>query len=540
MTALDPTDAAAQQSIGGYRSVDGTAVQRTVARAAASTADLLASMFGPWGAYTFVADSEHGDPVVTQDPIRACRPLALSHPIERLLYGLARDQRDAHGDGALSATLLCAAVLERCADLIADRGLHPRTVDAGLAAAGDMAREAVADAGIRFRACPEDARFRSVVRTQAATWFPDMPDHYATVITDALTTLAQDGTPTDAGGLSLRVDDHVHQFVHDGGSRLDTRLVDGVLIETDVLNEASTRVTDATVATVDQKLYLETVDDEHAAAGGTPTTQVSSPADRRAQRATEDAVHRRLVEPLLAAGVDALVARKGIDERVSQVLRREGVLVVRRAKPEDILESVAAATGATVVGDVRDLDPGDLGTAPVVEEIAFGPLAYTRVAGSAGASAVSILVRAGTWTGAEAAGQGLDCALQGAASALREPVCVPGGGAAEVAVARHLRDRAPAAGDRTALVLEAVADALADLVATLARNCGLDPTAVLPDIRADEAHRRGLVAWNDTRRVADVVDAGVLDPIAVRRGAIMAALASARHAVTVDQLFLPR
>lgn len=519
--------------------IEGSALQRTVADAATSMGDLLGTMLGPWGTYTLVADTEHGDPVVTMDPIRALRPLSLSHPVERLLYGLACDQRDAHGDGALSATLLCGAVLARCGDLIAERGLHPRTVDRGLAAASEAVRAAVEAASSGFEADPADPAFRSIAHTQAATWFPDKSDHVVDLLTDVVEILLRDARPSDAGGLSVAVNDRVHVFAHEGGARADSRLFDGVLVETEVLNDGPASVSDATVATVDQALYLETGGEDETS-GFTAT--VDTPADLTAHREAEDAVHRRLVEPLLQANVDVLVARKGIDDRVSNALRSEGVLVVRRAKPESILESVAAATGATVVGDVRDLSPSDLGTAPVVESVSLGPLSYTRVGAAPDASAASVLVRAGTWLGTEAAAQSVECALAGTASALREQRWVAGGGATAIAVAQHLRDRAPAVGDRTALVFEAVADAMDALVGTLARNCGLDRTAVLPAMHAGVdggVPSQGVVADDSGCRVGDVVEAGVLDPVAVRRGAFTAALGSARHAVTVDQLFVP-
>jgi chaperonin GroEL (HSP60 family) len=289
------------------------------------------------------------------------------------------------------------------------------------------------------------------------------------------------------------------------------------------------------VATVDQKLYLETAEGDDKPSW---KLSASSPSELEELHRAEDAIHERLAQPLLDAGVDVLMTRKGIDDRVSRALMREGVLIVRRAKPEEILENVAAATGATVVGDVTHIRPSDLGRAGRVEELTFGPLEYTLVGECDGPAAVSILTRGGTWTSAEDTERGLTMALRATAAAVREPAVVPGGGFVEMRIARALGSAAEGTGTREALVLEAVAEAFEDVVGTLATNVGLNSVETLATLRARVTNGTAGVSdpLDDPARVGDPTDAGVYEPLCVKRAAVSSALQAAMHVVPIDEI----
>jgi chaperonin GroEL (HSP60 family) len=511
--------------------VDGAELRENFRAAARSVAGLVGSTLGPRGMYTLVVP-EDGEAVVTGDPVRILREAELDHPVGRLLYGVATDQDGAHGDGAATAVLLAARVLERGLDAVGS-GIHPRTVHGGLDTARTIAERTVEGLAAPVDPDPTDERVRAVARTQVRTKLLDGAA-FAPVVVDALGSLARDARRSEAGGLGLDTD-RAHVFARTGPSRRETRRFDGVLLKKEVLNPERSPVHDVRVATVDGKLYLETVEGEEETGR---RLRATSPDELEALRAAEDAAHDRFVRPLLDAGVDVLVTRKGIDDRVANALIRDGVLVVRRAKPEAILESVAAATGATVVSDVRDIGPADLGHAGRVEELRYGPLEYTLVGECDGAAATSILTRGGTWTTAEDVERGLTAALRATAAAVCEPAVVPGGGHAEVRVARALREAAASGPSRESLVLEAVADAFEDLVRALARNVGLDPAGTLATVRARS--REGTAGIVDPldgpARVDDVEATGVFDPLAARRGAVSAALQAASYAVPVDEV----
>lgn len=531
-------------AIGVGSSIDGAAVRSDFASAAEPITTYLSTLLGPWGTYKLTVESEYGDPIVTQDAVRALRPVALDHPIVRLLYGVASDQRRSIGDGAVTATLLCGEVVRRCVDLADERGIHPRSIERGLDVAGTVARTVV-DETRQPLALPADShgqieagdgpsdRYRGTVRTAVASRFLDRQDHYVPLVERTVDALARDARQTP-NGIAISVDDRTHVLARKGRSRDDSQVFDGVLIEKEVLNLHRKRVEDARVAVVDQKLYLETITDEDETA---LRATVTTPDELDALRAAADRIHERLTRPLLDMGTTALITRKGIDDRIADALQAAGVLVVRRAKPETVLESVAAATGGTVVGDVTTITPEDLGHAGVVEERRLGDLEFTLIGDCQDAAAVSVLTQAGTWLGSEDVEQSLEVVLDGVAAGLYEGSCVPGGGALEVQIASQLRERATAAGGRHALAIEAVADAFEAVVGALAENCGLDRLDTLAALRAapgDET--RGIVVTESARGVGDVTEAGIYDPTRAKRSAFDAAIEAAGYALTVDQV----
>ncbi|MFC7157167.1 TCP-1/cpn60 chaperonin family protein [Halomarina halobia] len=513
--------------------LSGDELRENFRAAADSFVDLTGTMLGPRGMYKLVVPKE-GGAIVTRDCLRVLRTVEVDHPIGRLLYGVASGQGDRCGDGVVTSLLLASRLITGSLDAVTETGLHPRTVHAGLDRARVIAERTLADVAVPVDPDPTTDHLRAVATAQVRTKLLDGAE-FAPLVTETLAALARDARPSESGGLLLDTENRAHVFARTGPSRRETRRFDGVLVKKELQNADRKSVRDARVATVDRKLYLETVRGDEETGR---RLRASTPETLEAFRRAEDAVHERLVRPLLDAGVDVLVTRKGIDDRVTNALVREGVLVIRRARPEGILESVAAATGATVVGDVRDLGPADLGHAGIVEERRFGPLAYTLVGECRGAAANSILTRGGTWTGAEDVGRGLEAALRATAAAVREPAVVPGGGFAEIRVARALRSAAARTSTREALVLERAASAFEAVVRTLAGNAGLDELDALTTLRARvPAETAGVVDADDgPAAVGDVRAAGVLDPLRVKRGAVSSAVQAATYAIPVDEV----
>ncbi|WP_254525706.1 TCP-1/cpn60 chaperonin family protein [Natrinema caseinilyticum] len=508
------------------------AVRDNFRTAAGSFVDLTETMLGPRGMHKIVVPEE-GERVVTRDCFRVLRTVEIDHPVGRLLYGVAKNQSSQYDDGVVTGVLLTARLLADCLGTTAETGIHPRTVRGGLERAQEIAERTLDDAAVPIEPDPTADPIRAVARSQARTKLIDGSE-FAPLITETLTALARDARSSEAGGLLLDTD-RVHVIARTGPSRRRTRRFDGVLVQKGLLNRDQTSIRDARVATVDQKLYLET-------ANGEEETQrrlnPSSPGELDAFHRAEERIHDRFVRPMCEAGVDVLVSRKGIDEHVSQALLREGILVIRRAKPEEILESVAAATGATVVGDVQDISAADLGHAGRVEELMFGPLSYTLLGECETAAATSVLTRGGTWTSAEEVERGLEAAIRASTAAVREPAVVPGGGCSEIRIAYALHRAAAETSTHEAIVLEAIAETFETMVRTLATNVGLDDHDAVTTLRARvPGETAGVVDPSDgPARVDDVVNASVIDPLETKRAAVTAAFEAAVHTVAIDEV----
>ena len=84
-------------------------------------------------------------------------------------------------------------------------------------------------------------------------------------------------------------------------------------------------------------------------------------------------------------------------------------------------------------------------------------------------------------------------ALGVACQLLEEPLLLAGGGATQIALARHLRRFAERFAGREQLAIEAFADALEIIPRTLAQNAGLDPLDSLLQTVAKQTTTGGTV-----------------------------------------------
>lgn len=255
----------------------------------------------------------------------------------------------------------------------------------------------------------------------------------------------------------------------------------------------------------------------------------------------------RIVAGLTEAGVDVVVTRLGISSEFQDLLVEHDIVGVRRVNRRKLTQ-LKRAIGATEVRDPTDVSPSDLGHVGVLEqkltEKRRGRRRRRRILvfdGCCDPESVTVLLQG-------ASGQTKDQAAttirKGAtATAIARGLTpqvggvVPGGGAPEMQIATAVRGRATAEDSRSQLALEAFADATERLVFVLAKNSGLDPLDTVSELRArettsDDAIQIGLNLPTGT--VTDVLDAGILDPVATRMNCYETAVDVAVMILRVD------
>ena len=132
-------------------------------------------------------------------------------------------------------------------------------------------------------------------------------------------------------------------------------------------------------------------------------------------------------------------------------------------------------------------------------------------------------------------------ALGVACQLLEEPALLPGGGATQIALARHLRRFAEGFAGREQLAIEAFADALEIIPRTLAQNAGLDPLDTLLQTVAkqttdggENAHFIGLNVKK--KHPANMVEDGVVEPLRITRQVLAGATEAALSVLRIDDV----
>ena len=240
---------------------------------------------------------------------------------------------------------------------------------------------------------------------------------------------------------------------------------------------------------------------------------------------------RNIVDKIIASGATVLFCQKGIDDIAQHYLAKAGIFAARRVKKSD-MEKLARATGGSLVSSIDAINKEELGKAGIVEERKVSGEEMTFVEQCKNPKAVSIIVRGGTEHVVDELERAIHDALRVVGVVFEDHKVVAGGGAPETELSLRLREYGATVGGRAQLAIEAFAAALEIIPRTLAENAGLDPIDMLVEIRA--AHEKGKKTFGldvFAGKAADMLKAGVVEPLRVKTQAISSA-AEAAPAVT--------
>ena len=169
----------------------------------------------------------------------------------------------------------------------------------------------------------------------------------------------------------------------------------------------------------------------------------------------------------------AIINQKGIDPLALDMLAKEGIIALRRAKRRN-MERLTLACGGTPVNSVEDLEPEMLGWAGKIYEESLGEEKYTFVEEAKIGKSCTLLIRGPNKHTIDQIKDATRDGLRAAKFALEDKVLVPGAGAFEVAAYRMLLRRKSAVVGKARLGVEAFANALLVIPKVLAENSGFD------------------------------------------------------------------
>ncbi len=462
-----------------------------------------------------------GDVVITNDGATILQEMDIEHPAAEMIVEVAESQEDEVGDGTTTAAVLAGQLLAKAETLLED-DIHPTTIVEGYHEAAEIAVETVEETALDVEV--DDDLLAQVAQSSMTGKGTGgvAASSLAESVVDAVRHAERNGV----------VDrDAVTVYARVGASSTATELVEGIVLEEDPATDAMpSEVENATIAVLDVDLEVRTgnVGAEFS---------VDSVDQLTAARESGERELREYAETLDDAGVDVVFSTGDIDDRVAGYLGKRGILAFESLSDGDA-QGIARATGASRIGALDDLSEEDFGTADRVRTETFGEDELAFIEGGSAAEAVSLFVRGGTEHVADELERAITDAVDVVAAAIETGGVVPGAGATEIAIADAVRDAATGTEGRRQLAIEAFADAVDVLPRTLAENTGMDPIDALVDLRATyDAHgRAGIIATERTGEIGDPVEAGVVDPAAVKREAVESAVEAATMIARIDDV----
>ena len=500
---------------GTNRSV-GRDAQRNNILAGKVLAETVRTTLGPKGMDKMLVDGL-GDIVVTNDGVTILKEMDIEHPAAKMLVEVAKTQEDEVGDGTTTAVIIAGELLKKSESLL-DQDIHPTIIAMGYRQAAEKAQEILDD--IAIDSVDEETLIKVAMTAMTGKGTEAAREPLAKLIVDAVQKVAEDGA-VDTDNIKIEK--------KDGAVVEDSTLVEGVIVDKERVHPGMpSEVKDAKIALVNSPLEVKETEVD-------AEIRITDPAQMQAFIEQEEKMVKDMVDKVAESGANVLFAQKGIDDLAQHYLSKAGILAVRRVKKSDI-EKLARATGANVVTNLEDLTADDLGEAGIVDERKVSGEEMIFVEECSVAKSVTLFVRGSTKHIVDEIVRAIEDAIGVVAATVEDDKVVAGGGAPEIAMAKKLKDYADSISGREQLAVNAFAEALEIVPKTLAENAGLDSIDSLVDLRA--AHENSAVMGLDvfTGKVADMKEAGVIEPKRVKKQAIQSASEAAEMILRIDDV----
>ncbi|HDD69853.1 MAG TPA: thermosome subunit [Candidatus Bathyarchaeota archaeon] len=501
----------------------GREAQHTNIMAAKIVAETVKSALGPKGMDKMLVDS-FGDVTITSDGRTILDEMDIQHPAAKMMVEVSKTQDNEAGDGTTTAVVLAGELLSKAEELIG-KNIHPTIIIDGYKKAAEKALEVLEKIAIPAGSETEEYLKKAAMTSMASKLVAEHREYLADLAVKAILAVAE----KENEKYKVDVDD-VKVEKKPGESLRDTKLIQGIVLDKEVVHSGMPkRVENAKIALLDTPLEIEKTEFD-------AKINIESPEQMEAFLKQEEKMLRDMVEKIAAVGANVVLCQKGIDDMAQHFLARKGILAVRRIKKSDI-EKLAKATGGKVITNMDDMTPEDLGYASLVEERKIGDDKMTFIEGCKHPRAVTILIRGGTERIVDEAERSLHDALCVVRDIVEEPKVLAGGGAPELEISKMLKRYAETLPGREQLAVRSFAEALEAIPVTLTENAGLDPIDILSELRA--RHEKG-GTWAGIEvhsgKVQDMTEAGVFEPLAVKKQIIKSATEAASMILKIDDV----
>lgn len=492
--------------------------------AAKAVADAVRSTLGPKGMDKMLVNTI-GDVVITNDGVTILKEIDVQHPAAKMVVEVAKTQDTECGDGTTSSVVIAGELLKQSEELI-NSNVHPTIVTNGYKMAATKAVEILGDISV---SASDDEVLEQVAATAiTGKSVGDEGVSLAGIVVKACKSVEENG---NVDTKNIRIQKKV------GGVVGDTYLVQGVVIDKEkVHSRMPTHVSEAKIALFSCPLEIKKTEFD-------AQIQITDPTAMSSFLTEEENTLKAIVKQIKSVGANVVFCQKGIDELVQHYLAKSGIMAYRRLKQSD-LEAIAKATGANIVGNVKELVISDLGSAGAVDEKQVGEDGMAFITGCNNPKAITIFVRGGTEHLLEEVERAITDAIRVVGVAISDGKIVAGAGAPEIELELRLMDYASSVGGREQLAIEKFAKAMEIIPWTLAENAGIDPIDSI--IKLKNAHEKiGSEAKYygidlNSGEAINMLAENVVEPLRVKVQAINSAEEVANMILRIDDVIASR
>ena len=470
------------------------------------------STLGPLGRDKMMVDAG-GNAIVTNDGATILGELDVSHPGGKMIIECAQTQESLCYDGTTSTVVLGGELLTNSENLL-NRGLHPNIVCRGYNEAARIATEYLSDS---LRLEDKDEYLKQVARTAITGKTVD-------AALDAVSDLCVQAVQKAGSAEKVRV------LSLPGGTLRDSYLFNGAIVNKHYVIDREREMSQQVVL-LNTGLEPQKTDDNI-------TVQLDMKGYSQLKSSNKDDLLEQaklIISHLPEGGV--VFVRDGAVDHVCAYLHKHNVSVVRRL-PESALRALSSTLGLPVAQTPSDIECAAQGN---VHTERHYDVDYLFVQGEIESDQSTLVLRGATTTTLDEIERGFDDALGVVSLVMNGDGCVAGGGSAFAAMAAHLRTQAASIEGRAQMAIEAFADSLEILPATIAENGGLDPLDCILSLRHEL--QSGATDYGpdlENGGVTSMTELGVVEPLSLVRQAVLSATEVTTAILKIDDMVAKR
>ncbi|GMM31297.1 chaperonin-containing T-complex subunit [Martiniozyma asiatica (nom. inval.)] len=505
--------------------------------AAIGLQEVLASNLGPKGTLKMLVDGAGGIKI-TKDGKVLLTEMQIQSPTAMMVARAATAQDEITGDGTTSVVLLVGELL-RQAEIFLNEGIHPRVIVDGF----EVAKEETLKYLNNFVIDKKDELqseelnrelLMQIARSSLSTKVNnEVSEVLVPIVTDAVLQVLDKENPKSMDLHMIEIMAMMHQ------TSADTQFIKGLVLDHGARHpDMPKKIKNAHVLILNVSLEYE-------------KTEVNSGFyySNAEQREKLIQSERKFIDDKLKKIVDlknevcgnnkdsgfVIINQKGIDPMSLDILAKNGILALRRAKRRN-MERLQLVCGGEAQNSVDDLSPDILGFSGLVYETTMGEEKFTYVTENNNPKSCTILIKGAHNHVIQQTKDAVRDGLRAVANAIKDGVLVPGAGAFHLCCSKHLLENKDVNKGKLKPGVKAFADALLVIPKTLCKNAGLDTLEAIAEAQ-DEIQDGQVVGIDlESGEPLDPTLDGIWDSYRVLRNAISSATGIASNLLLCDEL----
>ena len=504
--------------------------------AATSISGVIRSNVGPKGTEKMLVGGA-GQVKITKDGNVLLHEMSIIHPTAQMIARAATAQDDTVGDGSSSNVLFIGELFMQSFRYVTE-GIHVSQLVDGIELAKKRSLEFLEEC--RYKPEKIDREFLlNAARTALRTKLPiKLADQMTEIVTDAVLTIKKDT------GIDLHMVEIMHQ---NQKMSTDTKLIKGLVLDHGGRHPSMPkRLENCYILNCNVSLEYENTE--------VHSKLIYSNAEQREKllksehKATDDLCRKIIALKREVCDSEegkknnrhfVVINQKGIDPLSLDLLAREGILGLRRAKKRNA-ERLVLACGGNAVNSFDDLTVNDLGYADIIYEEQIDDEKYTYIEGVKNPQSCTILVRAASGYEIAQIKDAIRDGLRAVKNVFDDESIIPGAGAFEIACSDKLKEysKSKEVEGKKYYGVNAFADALLIIPKAICENAGIDSQESIINANRAYIENKKLMGidLNDNGKPINPVDHGIFDNYCVKKSMLNISPVLTQQFLMVDEI----